>query len=197
MFARRSALASSLHGASQRFAGLAAKVVIAERHPLSILQVSAFATTIPDTEQALFNALGLPVAAANQFSGDSQLSLRSIAPGVWQLVGEVSHTAHAEQLRQTLQGIATVVDISHGRTALQISGLCSAKTIAKFCGLDLDPAKFSTGSSTQTRFGHIAMTLSRLDDAPTFEILVFRGYAQHVFETLVEGAAEFGLRIEQ
>ena len=38
-------------------------------------------------------------------------------------------------------------------------------------------------------------TLARLDDAPTFELLVFRGYAEFVFEALAEAAAEFGLLI--
>ena len=195
MFARRSALASSIPAASDKHACLPANVLICERHPVSLLQISAFAATISETEHALCTALGLQAPAANQLSGDSTLSLRSVGPGVWQVFGDVLHSPQADQLRAILKGIASVVDLSHGRTALLVSGLCAAKTLAKFCGLDLQPDKFMTGSSTQTRFGHIAMTLSRIDDAPTFEILVFRGYAQHVFESLVEGAAEFGLRV--
>jgi sarcosine oxidase subunit gamma len=197
MFARSSAIASVIPAASIQHANAAASVVICERHPVAVLQVSAFAAAITETERMLFSALGLKAPEANQLSGDSTLSIRSIAPGVWQIVGEVSHTPQAAALRATLQSIATVVEVSHGRSALLISGVSAAKTLAKFCGLDLATDKFMTGHSTQTRFGHIAMTLSRIDDAPTFEILVFRGYAQHVFESLVEGAAEFGLRIDQ
>jgi sarcosine oxidase subunit gamma len=197
MFARSSALSSVLSAASSQHANAAARVVICERHPVAVLQVSAFATTINETERTLCSVLRLEAPAANQLSGDFTLSLRSIAPGVWQIVGDVSLTPQAAALRTTLQSIATVVDVSHGRSALLISGPSAAKSLAKFCGLDLASDKFMTGHSTQTRFGHIAMTLSRIDDAPTFEILVFRGYAQHVFESLVEGAAEFGLRIDQ
>jgi len=197
MFARSSALSNVIPTASIQHASAAASVVICERHPVAVLQVSAFATAITETERMLCSALGLKAPAANQLSGDSTLSIRSIAPGVWQIVGEVLHTPEVSALRETLQSIATVVDVSHGRSALLISGVSAAKSLAKFCGLDLAPDQFRTGSSTQTRFGHIAMTLSRIDDTPTFEILVFRGYAQHVFESLVEGAAEFGLRIDQ
>ena len=197
MFARSSALSSVIPTASNQHASVPANVVICERHPIAVLQVSAFAATITETERLLCSELGLSAPAANQLSGDSTLSLRSIAPGVWQIVGEVSRTPQAAALRATLQNIATVVDVSHGRSALLISGPSAAKSLAKFCGLDLSPNQFVTSSSTQTRLGHMAMTLSRIDDAPTFEILVYRGYAQHVFESLVEGAAEFGLRIDQ
>jgi len=197
MFARRSALSNSIHAASNLHACLPSNVMICERHPVSVLQVSAFATTIKETERTLCAALNLEAPGANQLSGDSSLSIRCIGPGVWQILGEISRTPAAKPLRDTLHNIATVVDVSHGRSALLVSGPCAIKTLAKFCGLDLHPDRFMTGSSTQTRFGHIAMTLSRIDDAPTFELLVFRGYAQHVFESLVDGAAEFGLRITQ
>jgi sarcosine oxidase gamma subunit len=40
------------------------------------------------------------------------------------------------------------------------------------------------------------MHLARTSDLPTFELLVFRGYAEFVFEALCEGAAEFGFRVE-
>ena len=69
------------------------------------------------------------------------------------------------------------------------------RTIAKFCSLDLSGGAFPVGSATNTRLGHIGMTLMHLDEAPTFEILVYRGYGQHVFESLVESAAEFVLEI--
>ena len=38
------------------------------------------------------------------------------------------------------------------------------------------------------------MTLSRTDET-TFELLVFRGYAAYVFESLVESATEFGVHV--
>lgn len=195
MFARRSALSSSMPSASVRYASLSAKVLISERHSISLLQVSAFTATTAETEVELSALLGLTNPDANHFSGGTELCIRSIAPGVWQIQGEPSYVPHPDQLRKSLHGIATVVDLSHARTNLIISGPSAAQTLAKFCGLDLHSSKFKTGSSTQTRFGHIGMTLSRINDDPTFEILVFRGYAQHVFESLVESAAEYGVRV--
>jgi sarcosine oxidase subunit gamma len=94
-----------------------------------------------------------------------------------------------------MRGQATVVDLSHARTAFRLSGPAAVRTLAKFCSLDLAGSAFPTGSATNTRLGHIGMTLARRDDTPTFEILVYRGFAEHAFEALVESGAEFGLEI--
>ena len=40
------------------------------------------------------------------------------------------------------------------------------------------------------------MHLARTNDLPTFELMVFRGYAEFVFEALCEGATEFGFRVQ-
>jgi sarcosine oxidase gamma subunit len=39
------------------------------------------------------------------------------------------------------------------------------------------------------------MVLARIDDRPTFEVVVFRGYAVYVLESLAESASEFGFTI--
>lgn len=199
MLERRSALAAHpLLQPGQRV-GLqpagAAAVTLAERRPLTILQVSAFARTVADAGIHLAGALELELPEPNRLSSDRRKSLRAIGPGIWQVVGDEGAVPAAAAVRATLSGVATVVDLSHARTALHVSGPAAVRTLAKHCGLDLHAACFPTGSATNTRFGHVGMTLARLDDAPTFELLVFRGYAEFVFEALAEAAAEFGSRI--
>jgi heterotetrameric sarcosine oxidase gamma subunit len=171
------------------------RVTLSERPTLSILQVSAFAQTADAAGIYLAGALELELPAANRFSGDLRKSVRAIGPGIWQIVGDDGAVPEAAAIRATLAGVATVVDLSHARAAFQVSGAAAARTLAKHCGLDLYTPKFPTGSATNTRFGHIGMTLARIDDAPTFELLVFRGYAEFVFESLVDAAREFGLLI--
>lgn len=175
--------------------GGVAAVLLSERRPLSILQVSAFATTGAEAGRRLAEVLGLAAPRPNRFSADARMSLRATGPGIWQVVGGAGNLPEPAALRATLAGVATVVDLSHARTALKIAGHCAIRTLAKHCGLDLHAAKFPTGSATNTRFGHIGMTLARIDDAPSFELLVFRGYAEFVFDSLVEAAGEFGLQV--
>lgn len=199
MLERRSALAAHPLLQPGKRVGLqpvgAAAVTLSERRPLTILQVSAFARTVAEAGIHLAGALELELPEPNRFCSDRRKSLRAIGPGVWQTVGDEGAVSAAAALRATLSGVATVVDLSHARTALQVSGPAAARTLAKHCGLDLYASHFPMGSATNTRFGHVGMTLARLDDAPTFELLVFRGYAEFVFEALAEAAAEFGLQI--
>ena len=199
MFERRSALAA--HPMVQPGDRIGpswtaiAPVTLSERRPLSILQVSAFARTVDEAGVRLNAALGLVPPAPNRSNGDPRQSIRSIGPGIWQIVGTDGVLPQAGALRAALAGVATVVDLSHARTALQVRGAGAARTIAKHCSLDLDTAQFPTGCAANTRFGHIGVTLARTDDAPTFELLVFRGYAEFVFESLIEAGREFGLLI--
>ena len=162
-------------------------VTLTERRPVSILQVSAFAATIDAAAARL--AAALAVTEANRMSG----SIRSTGPGVWQIVGNIDAIPAAARLRDALRGDATVVDLSHARSVLRVGGPDAARTLAKHCPLDLDQRRFPTGSATNTRFGHLGITLVRIDDAPTFELLVFRGYAEFVVEVLCEAAVEFGI----
>lgn len=199
MLERRSALAAHPLMQPGTRIGLSpvgvAPVALSERRPLSILQVSAFAQTGEEAGVRLGSALELALPMPNRTSGDLRKSLRAIGPGIWQIVGDEGTVPEAAALRATLSGVATVVDLSHARTALLVSGAAAGPTLAKHCGLDLHATQFPTGSATNTRFGHIGMTLARIDDAPTYELLVFRGYAEFVFESLVEAAEEFGLLI--
>lgn len=200
MLERRSALAAHPTMAPQPHARAPAadqaRLVLSERRVLTVLQVSAFAPVAARAATALAAALGLQAPANNRVSGDADKSLRSVGPGVWLLVGQADVLPNAAALRAQLGPDATVVDLSHARCALQLRGAAAGRTLAKYCGLDLDVAAFPTGSATNTRFGHIGMHLARTDELPTFELLVFRGYAEFVFDALCDAAAEFGFRVE-
>ena len=171
------------------------RLVLSERHGLTVLQVTAFSSVVPEATTSLANALGLSAPACNRFSGSATKSLRYIGPGVWLLVGEAASLPSITELRTQLGADATVVDLSHARCVLQLQGNAANRTLAKYCGLDLDVSSFPTGSASNTRFGKIGMHLARTDDLPTFELLVFRGYAEFVLEALCDGAAEFGFRV--
>jgi sarcosine oxidase subunit gamma len=173
-----------------------ASVTISERRPLAILQVTAFGSSQQQASVALGAALNLELAPLNQMTSNASSSVRSLGPGLWQIVGDAHATVKADALRAALSSVASVVDLSHARTALMISGAAAERTLNKFCSLDLTLDYFAVGSATNTRFGHIGMTLSRGPDPLSFEILVFRSYAQYVLEVLIEAGAEFGLRVE-
>ena len=196
MIERRSALATLIEQASATHQHDPAAVTLAERRPLAILQISAFSSTQTETASALRTALGVELPLPNRLTSNAILSVRLLGPGIWQVVGDPYATIQAETLRASLEGLASVVDLSHARTALTVSGMSAQATLNKFCGLDLDLEQFPIGAATNTRFGHIGMTLARIGAEHHFELLVFRGYAEHVFEALLEAGAEFGLKVQ-
>ena len=168
-------------------------VTLTPRHPLALLQVSAFAGDIDDAGNRLSRETRLPLPLPLRLTGSASKSLRAIGPGIWHVAGEPDQIPDADALRTTLGGVATVVDLSHARTVLHVSGPSAARVIAGHCGIDLDAVMFPTGALTGTRFNQLGMTLARLDDTPTFELMVFRGYAAFVYESLVESAREFNV----
>ncbi|MCY7307731.1 MAG: hypothetical protein LH632_16630 [Rhodoferax sp.] len=182
--------------AGQTIAIESSPLELSQRHGLAVLQVSAFASTSTHAQTLLAAALDLPAPAGKRFSGTAGRSLRCVGPGVWLVIGPSQGLPDVASLRVQLGAYATVVDLSHARCALQLRGAAASRTLAKYCGLDLDLSAFPTGSATNTRFGHIGMHLARTDDLPTFELLVFRGYAEFVFEALCDGAAEFGFWVQ-
>jgi heterotetrameric sarcosine oxidase gamma subunit len=176
-------------GSAVRDSGRSA--VLSLRHPIGLLQVSAFANDIDAAGDRLSRETGLPLPSPLRMTGTASSSLRAIGPGVWHVAGEPDEIPDADALRVMLEPVATVVDLSHARTVLHLGGPFAARVIAKHCGVDLDVAMFPTGTVTGTRFNQLGMTLARLDDAPTFELMVFRGYAVFVYESLIEAAREF------
>lgn len=173
-----------------------AKVVFSERRAMTVLQVSAFASTVTLAQAALGLSLALRAPECGWFTGTAARSLRSVGPGVWLIVASAAGLPDISLLRAQLGSHGTVVDLSHARCIMELRGAAASRTLAKYCGLDLDVTVFPTGSATNTRFGHIGMHLARTDDEPTFELLVFRGYAEFVFDALCGAAAEYGYEVQ-
>ena len=189
--------------------GPGAQVTIALRRSLALLQVSAFAQDADAAAARLSDIVGLSLPGPNRLSGDAALSLRATGPGIWQVVGQGSEGGRvpaASALRSHLDGVATVVDLGHARTAFRLSGAGASRTLARHCAIDLDPLVFPDGAATSTRFNQLALSLARIDgrdvtridgdSTPAFELMVFRGYAVFVLESLFESARELGVSIE-
>ena len=199
MLERQSALQSALRLRPPGLLGAAdrahAGVHLGEHRLGSLVQVTAFAPCIAQAGAMLADLVKLALPGDNRFTGDAQTNLRAIGPGTLLIADAAGAVPEPAALRTALRGFATVVDLSHARTAFLLAGPAAVQTIAKFCSIDIAGGAFPAGSATNTRLGHIGMTLTHLDDVPTFEILVYRGYAEHAFEVLVNAGAEFGLEI--
>src|SRR5262245_40140105 len=96
-------------------------------------------------------------------------------------------------LAEAFSGLAFVVDQSHGRALLRISGPRARDALAKGLAIDLHPRSFASGFVAATSVAHIAVLLWQLDDRPTYEFAIPRSYALNFWHWLQASAAEYGL----
>ena len=93
----------------------------------------------------------------------------------------------ADALRRAVgDGFATVVELGCGQTVIEIAGARAREVIAKGCPLDLHPRAFGPGNCAQSRLARTLVTLAQVDDAPTFELIVRRSFADYLWQWLVD-----------
>lgn len=120
-------------------------------------------------------------------------AVRSYGPGQWFVVGNAALSA-AEIFGKTplLDGRASIADQGHGRIRIGISGRAVETVLAKGTAVDLDSVSFSVGKSAMTLIGHISALITRTGPE-SFEILVLRGFAESLWDELIQMSLEFGV----
>lgn len=171
-----------------------AGVKLSEIHLGSIVECAAW----PGEEKALIAAiarstgLALPDGAgAGATSGER--SAFAFAPG------KVLVSDEAEGLATTLHqaiGLDTgsVVDLSHGRTAIRVAGPQAEWVLAKFFAIDFALPAFPVGSGRSTQHHEIFAQVRRSDEQ-RFDIYVFRSFARSFWVALCHAAEEIGYEV--
>jgi heterotetrameric sarcosine oxidase gamma subunit len=89
-----------------------------------------------------------------------------------------------------------VIDQSHGRVAIVIAGPKARAVLAKGTAIDLHPSRFRPGQVAMTQMAHVGVHLTQTRP-DVFELLVFRSFAESLFEFLTAMAAEYGYEVEE
>jgi heterotetrameric sarcosine oxidase gamma subunit len=110
-------------------------------------------------------------------------------PDRWLLVGD-----EVEFDFDSNDGLLT--DISHGMSAIRLSGKRLRDLLSKGTNIDLRPASFLAGSVAMTQLDHIHVTLHMVRD-DCVDIYFRRSYGVSLFEWLMSGAREYGCRVEE
>lgn len=104
-----------------------------------------------------------------------------------------------ETLAPALSGAASLSDQSHARAFISISGARALMMLAKLSSIDLHPANFPIGAAAATSMDHTGVTLWRGNDLPdgqaVFNLLVFATFAESLWHTMLDAAAEYGADI--
>ena len=128
--------------------------------------------------------LDLPVGVGSVLAGP--LRILCIAPGEWLVVAQPrlpDEIRKAVQAEAADQGFA-LVDLSSGRTVLDVSGPAARRVLSEGCGLDLHPKRFCLTLSARTRLAQIPVVVDLMRDPDCFQLYVERSHARYLEEWL-------------
>lgn len=102
-------------------------------------------------------------------------------------------------LGQAFAQSASLSDQSHARVLISVSGAKARAMLAKLSSIDLHPGAFAIGAAAATSMDHTSVTLwrgnDRSDGQAVFNVLVFATFAESLWHTMLDSAAEYGVVI--
>ena len=111
-------------------------------------------------------------------------------PNNWMVICDEDESLF-EKLQKAVGKKAAVVDQSHGRCGLRLSGVHARAVMAKNCALDFHPEFFKAGSSALTSVAHMNTLVIQLDDQPSYDLFVARSMARSFAHAIEHGCDEF------
>ncbi|MCA0029902.1 sarcosine oxidase subunit gamma [Mesorhizobium sp. B263B2A] len=104
-----------------------------------------------------------------------------------------------QMLAPAFSGSASLSDQSHARVLISISGDKARMMLAKLSSIDLHPTAFPVGAAAATLMDHTSVTFwrgaDRADGLAVFNVLVFATFAESLWYTMLDSAAEYGVAI--
>ena len=141
-------------------------------------------------------ALGQPLPAATGSFTSGQHTIYRLGPDEWLLctaLGREKETAG--QLEKNLAGQCySLVDVTGGQVMMRLRGPRAREVLARGCTLDLHPRAFKTGRCAQSTLAKTSMLIALADDAPTFDIIVRRSFAEYAARWLRHSGASAHFR---
>jgi sarcosine oxidase subunit gamma len=195
-FHASSALAGlAVPGRFGRAAGEAG-VTIEERTGLGLATVAARKGEAEALKQAVAAAYGVELPDRSRAVHGPSVSFIGYGPGQWLAVSETfAGEALARELSERLRGLASISDQSGGRTVLRVSGPRARAVLAKGLPIDLHPRAFEPGSAATSTISLMGVQLWQVDDAPSYDLAIFRSISASFWRWLTASAGEFGYEV--
>jgi heterotetrameric sarcosine oxidase gamma subunit len=137
--------------------------------------------------------LGGAVAAAlgvrfGRTTRDGDALVVGAGPGEWLVLGEPD-TARWERLVAASGEFASVVDVTHCRALLRLTGAGAAERLAARCALDLSDDAVPDGAALRTSVAAVVTDLARddVDGVRSYLLHCERSSGQYLADRLMEG----------
>ncbi|PZS19139.1 MAG: hypothetical protein DLM57_04690 [Pseudonocardiales bacterium] len=117
-------------------------------------------------------------------------------PGDWLLLGAPGCAAElAARVEVEDDGLVSVLDYTHGRALMRLTGPAAAQTLAKLCPIDLSDRHTPDHTAFRSSVAQVATDVVRDDVDGTASYLLHceRSSGQHLFDALYDAGGEFGI----
>lgn len=171
--------------------GLAA-LRITDCSPLAKVMVKA------DVDGRVARALGV---AFGRSARDEHGSLVvGCGPGEWLLLAPPGAAAALVEWAGTIpdEGLVSVLDETHGRALVRITGAATSATLAKICAIDLADRVTPNRSAFRTSVAGVVADVVREDLEVERSYLVGceRSFGQYLFDRILDAGEEFAMEID-
>jgi len=161
-------------------------VKVEEVRDLVLHQIAVWPESIESVGKQAAKAAGCKSAPEpGKAEAGKKAAMLRIEPLKWWLVGSVAEALDAEQ--------GAILDISHSRTWIRISGDEATNYLNRHLSLDLREESFPIGSVASTVTHHVGVTLWRSKQG--YELFIPRGFALSIWEGMFESAMQFGVEV--
>lgn len=166
---------------------------------LQIIDYTALAKVLIRAEPGVqaVSAFGVPFGRARR-RDDGWLIVGS-GPGEWVLVGPPD--AAPDLIRDAESALSSafvsVVDISHGRALVRLTGPEAAQVLAKLCAIDFSDPTTPNGSALRSAVAEVVTDIVRDDqrDVGSYLLHCERSFGQFLFDALLDAGEEFGIDV--
>jgi heterotetrameric sarcosine oxidase gamma subunit len=152
---------------------------------------------------AMAKALGVPFGRAGR-DPDGEWLIIGSGPGEWFALAPPGAAAPVADWLAKLaadsaaEEFVSVVDLSHGRALVRITGRDAAELLARLCGVDLSDDMAPDGAALRSAVAGVATDIIRDDraDVPSYLLHCERSSGQYLFDALVSAGESLGIGVD-
>ena len=179
----------------------AADLTLTDLTPLTKVAVKA------SWDGALADSLGVRFGRTTRASWEvggatTRVLLAGAAPGEWLVLAAPGEHAVVvgwlEDAAARTDELVSVIDLTHGRALMRLTGSRAAGLLAKECGVDLHDAVCPDASALRSAVAGVATDILRDDRDGTRSYLLHceRSSGQYLFDSLLDAGREFGVEAD-
>lgn len=164
---------------------------LADRTPLAKVLVRA------SIDGRVATRLGVPNGSVERDTYDTLVV--GSGPGDWMLFGPPgSATELAARVDIEDDGLVSVLDYTHGRALMRLTGAAAGATLAKLCPIDLADQVKPDHTAFRSSVAQVATDVIRddLGDSRSYLLHCERSSGQHLFDALYDAGGEFGVGVD-